>query len=259
MRLAVYTGLGGYAGGVATRAIGGPTTRGPCCASIRVVRVLVVDDEVRLASLIRRGLRDDGVLADVAIKGEDALWMAASTPYDAMTLDYVLPGMDGLEVCRRLRQDEVRTPILMLTARDDVRDRIAGLDAGADDYLVKPFDFGELVARLRALARRGPVGRGPVLTVAGIELDPAAHRVTRYGQEVALSTKEFQLLEVFVRHPDQVLSRYQLLEGAWDNGYEHRSNVIDVYIRYLREKLDRPFGADSLETVRGVGYRLRSS
>jgi two-component system OmpR family response regulator len=219
----------------------------------------VVDDEVQLASLIRRGLREEGLLADVAIKGEDALWMAASSPYDVMTLDTLLPGIDGLEVCRRLREDQVRTPILMLTARHQVQDRIAGLDAGADDYLVKPFDFGELVARLRALARRGPVERGPVLSVAGVELDPAAHRVTRDGAEVALSTKEFQLLEVFMRHPDQVLTRYQLLEGAWDNGYENRSNVIDVYVRYLREKLDRPFDAESFETVRGVGYRLRST
>jgi two-component system OmpR family response regulator len=195
----------------------------------------------------------------VAIKGEDALWMAASSPYDVMTVDVLLPGIDGFEVTRRLREDEVRTPILMLTARDEVQDRIAGLDAGADDYLVKPFDFGELVARLRALARRGPVERGPVLSVAGIELDPAVRRVTRDGEEIPLSTKEFQLLEVFMGHPDQVLTRYQLLEGAWDNGYEHRSNVIDVYVRYLREKLDRPFGTDSLETVRGVGYRLRST
>jgi two-component system OmpR family response regulator len=222
------------------------------------VRVLVVEDEVQLAGLIRRGLREEGLLADIAVKGEDALWMAGSSPYDVMTLDVLLPGMNGLEVCRRLREDQVRTPILMLTARDDVQDRIEALDAGADDYLVKPFDFGELVARLRALARRGPVERGPVLRVAGIELDPAAHRVTRDGREVTLSTKEFQLLEVFMRHPDQVLTRFQLLEGAWDNGYEHRSNVIDVYVRYLREKLDRPFGTDSIETVRGVGYRLRS-
>jgi two-component system OmpR family response regulator len=247
-----------YASAVAERVIACPTTRRSRRASIRTVRVLVVDDELRLASLIRRGLREEGLLADVAIKGEDALWMAASSPYDVLTLDVLLPGIDGLEVCRRLRQDQVRTPILMLTARDDVPARIAGLDAGADDYLGKPFDFGELVARLRALARRGPVERGSVLSVAGIELDPTAHRVTRDGEEVTLSTKEFQLLEVFMRHPDQVLSRYQLLEGAWDNRYEHRSNVIDVYIRYLREKLDRPFGTDSMETVRGVGYRLRS-
>jgi two-component system OmpR family response regulator len=223
------------------------------------MRILIVDHDIRLASLIRRRLRTDGLLADVAVKGEDALWMAASSPYDAITLDMLLPGMGGLEVCRRLRADRVQTPILMLTARDAVEDRIAGLDAGADDYLVKPFDFRELRARLRAVSRRGPVERATVLNVAGIELDPATRRVRRGGEEVSLSMKEFQVLEVFMNHPDQVLSRYQLLEGAWDNGYNHRSNVIDVYVRYLREKLDRSFGADSLETVRGVGYRLRSA
>jgi two-component system, OmpR family, response regulator len=222
------------------------------------MRVLVVEDEVQLASLIRRGLRDQGLLADIAIRGEDALWMAASSAYDAVTLDARLPGIDGFEVCRRLRNDDVRTPILMLTALDDVEDRIAGLDAGADDYLVKPFDFGELVARLRALARRGPVERDPVLRVADVELDPATRRVRRGHRGIPLSAKEFQLLEVFMRNPDQVLSRYQLLEGAWDNEYEHRSNVIDVYVGYLREKLDRPFGTKAFETVRGVGYRLRS-
>ena len=222
------------------------------------MRVLVVEDEVQLASLIRKGLREEGVLADVAIRGEDALWMAASSPYDAVTLDARLPGIDGFEVCRRLRDEDVRTPILMLTAMDDVEDRIAGLDAGADDYLIKPFDFGELVARLRALARRGPVERDAVLRVADVELDPATRRVRRRQLDIALSAKEFQMLEVFMRNPDRVLSRYQLLEGAWDGEYEHRSNVIDVYVRYLREKLDRPFGTESFETVRGVGYRLRS-
>jgi two-component system OmpR family response regulator len=222
------------------------------------MRVLVIEDEVELASLIRKGLRDEGLLADVAIRGEDALWMAASSPYSVLTLDARLPGIDGFEVCRRLRDYDVRTPILMLTALDDVEDRIAGLDAGADDYLVKPFDFGELVARLRALARRGPVEQDAVLNVADIELNPATRRVRRSHMDITLSAKEFQLLEVFMRHPDQVLSRYQLLEGAWDSAYEHRSNVIDVYLRYLREKLDRPFGAKSFETVRGVGYRLRS-
>ena len=222
------------------------------------MRVLVVEDELELAGLIRKGLREEGVLADVAVRGEDALWMAASTPYEALTLDARLPGIDGFEVCRRLRADHVRTPILMLTALDDVDDRIAGLEAGADDYLVKPFDFGELVARLRALARRGPVEREAILRVADIELDPGTRRVRRAGREVALSTKQFQLLEVFMRNPDQVLSRYQLLEGAWDSEYEHRSNVIDVYVGYLRDRLDRPFATHSFETVRGVGYRLRS-
>jgi two-component system, OmpR family, response regulator len=221
------------------------------------VRVLVVEDEVKLAGLIRRGLREEGVLADVAIKGEDALWMAEATAYDVVVLDLMLPGIDGFETCRRLRGDGVRTPILMLTARDAVEDRIAGLDTGADDYLAKPFDFGELLARLRALARRGPAERGPVLRVGDLELDPAARRVSRGDTEIPLSTKEFQLLEVFMRHPGEVLSRFQLLEGAWDTEYEHRSNVIDVYVRYLREKVDRPFGITTLETVRGAGYRLK--
>jgi two-component system, OmpR family, response regulator len=225
--------------------------------SFGAVRVLVVEDEVKLASLIRRGLREDGLLADVAIKGEDALWMAQASPYDVIVLDVMLPGLDGFETCRRLRDDGVRSPILMLTARDAVEDRIAGLDTGADDYLAKPFDFGELLARLRALARRGPVERGLVLRVGDLELDPARRSVRRGDSEIALSTKEFQLLEVFMRHPGEVLSRYQLLEGAWDAEYEHRSNVIDVYVRYLREKVDRPFGLDTLETVRGAGYRLK--
>jgi two-component system, OmpR family, response regulator len=227
-------------------------------AKLQGVRVLVVEDEVKLASLIRRGLREEGVLADVAIKGEDALWMAAATAYDVVVLDLMLPGIDGFETCRRLRGDGVQTPILMLTARDAVDDRIAGLDTGADDYLVKPFDFGELLARLRALARRGPAEHGPVLSVGDLELDPATRRVTRAGRDIALSTKEFQLLELFMRHPGEVLTRYQLLEGAWDTEYEHRSNVIDVYVRYLREKVDRPFGVDTLETVRGAGYRLKA-
>jgi two-component system, OmpR family, response regulator len=222
------------------------------------MRVLIVEDEVKLASLIRRGLREEGLLADVAIKGEDALWMADSTPYDAIVLDVMLPGIDGFETCGRLRAAGVRTPILMLTARDAVEDRIAGLDTGADDYLAKPFDFGELLARLRALARRGPTERPPVLRVGDLELDPARHTVRRGESEITLRGKELQLLEVFMRHPGEVLSRYQLLEGAWDMGYEHKSNVIDVYVRYLREKVDRPFGVETIETVRGAGYRLKA-
>jgi two-component system, OmpR family, response regulator len=222
------------------------------------VRVLIVEDEVKLASVIRKGLREEGLLADVAIKGEDALWMADATPYDAIVLDVMLPGIDGFETCSRLRAGGLRTPILMLTARDAVDDRIAGLDTGADDYLAKPFDFGELLARLRALARRGPTERSPVLRVGDLEFDPASHRVRRGESEISLRTKELQLLEVFMRHPGEVLSRYQLLEGAWDMGYEHKSNVIDVYVRYLREKVDRPFAVETIETVRGVGYRLKA-
>jgi two-component system OmpR family response regulator len=221
------------------------------------VRVLVVEDEVKLASLIRKALREQGMLTDVAINGEDALWMAAAAPYDVLVLDVNLPGLDGFEVCHRLRLDGVRTPILMLTARDGVDDRITGLDTGADDYVVKPFDFNELFARVRALARRGPAERAPTLTVGDLSLDVATHTVTRAGVEIPLSTKELQLLEVFMLRPGQVLSRYDLLEGAWEMEYENRSNVVDVYVRYLREKIDRPFGIETIETVRGAGYRLR--
>jgi two-component system OmpR family response regulator len=211
-----------------------------------------------MASLIRRGMREEGLAADVATKGEDALWMADSTPYDAIVLDVMLPGIDGFETCRRLREKGIWAPVLMLTARDAIEDRVAGLDTGADDYLTKPFSFIELMARLRALARRGHVERATVLTAGDLSLDPAARRVRRDQTDISLSTKEFALLETFMRHPGQVLDRLQLLEHAWDYEYENRSNVIDVYVRYLREKIDRPFGVDSLETVRGAGYRLRA-
>jgi two-component system OmpR family response regulator len=222
------------------------------------VRVLVVEDELPLAKLIRQGLIQDGQLADVAVRGEDALWMAAATPFDVICLDVNLPGIDGFETCRRLRADGVATPILMLTARDAVGDRIMGLDTGADDYLVKPFDFGELLARLRALARRKDSTPQLVLHVGDLSLDPVSHRVARGATEIDLSAKEVQILEVFMRHPGEVLSRLQVLERAWDSSYENRSNIIDVYIRYLREKIDRPFGVETLETVRGAGYRLRA-
>ena len=220
------------------------------------MRVLIVEDEIKMASLIRRGLRGEGLSADVAIKGEDALWMAQSSSYDVIVLDVMLPGIDGFETCRKLREDGVWAPVLMLTARDAVDDRVAGLDGGADDYLTKPFSFAEMLARLRALARRGPIERPAVLEVGDLRLDPAARRVWRGDVEVALSAKEFQLLETFMRHPGEVLSRYQLLEHAWDYDYENRSNIVDVYVRYLRDKIDRPFGRRSLETVRGAGYRL---
>jgi two-component system OmpR family response regulator len=222
------------------------------------VRVLIVEDEVKLAAMIRRALREDGMAADVAVKGEDALWMAGSTEYDAIVLDLMLPGVDGFEVCRRLRADGVWAPVLMLTARDAIDDRVAGLDTGADDYMTKPFSFAELGARLRALARRGPIERPVVLQVGDLHLDPATRRVWRDGGEIGLSAKEFALLETFMRRPGQVLDRLQLLEHAWDQAYENRSNVVDVYVRYLREKVDRPFGVESIETVRGAGYRLRA-
>jgi two-component system, OmpR family, response regulator len=222
------------------------------------MRVLIVEDDVKTASLIRRGLREEGLAADVAIKGEDALWMAGSTEYDTVIVDVMLPGIDGFETSRQLRQRGVWSPILMLTARDAVEDRIAGLDGGADDYLTKPFSFGELLARLRALARRGAIERATVIEAGDLKLDPAARRVGRGDTEIALSAKEFAVLETFMRHPGHVLDRLQLLEHAWDYDYENRSNLIDVYVRYLREKIDRPFGVSSIETVRGAGYRFRT-
>jgi two-component system, OmpR family, response regulator len=221
------------------------------------MRVLVVEDEVKMATLIRRGLREDGMVVDVAVRGEDALWMAGSTEYDAVVLDVMLPGIDGFETCRRLREDKVWSPVLMLTARDAVEDRVAGLDGGADDYLTKPFSFAELSARLRALARRGPVERPVELQVGDLRLNPATRQVWRGDIEVELTAKEFALLEAFMRRPGEVLSRFQLLEHAWDYEYENRSNVVDVYVRYLRRKIDRPFHTESIETVRGAGYRLR--
>src|SRR5207302_7605990 len=188
------------------------------------VRVLIIEDELRMASLIRRGLANEGLAADVAGKGADALWMAQAHEYDAVVLDVMLPDLDGFEVCRRLRAAGVWAPVLMLTARDSVDGRVAGLDSGADDYLVKPFAFAELLARLRALARRGDTGRPAVLTVGDLRLDPATRAATRAGTPISLSAKEFALLETFMRRPSEVLSRFHLLEHAWDFAYENRSN-----------------------------------
>jgi two-component system, OmpR family, response regulator len=220
------------------------------------VRVLIVEDEPKLASLLRKGLTAQGLAADVATHGDEAMYMATATSYDAITLDVMLPDTDGFTLCREFRRQGVTTPVLMITALDTIHDRVIGLDSGADDYLAKPFSFAELLARLRALARRGPVERPAVLEVGTLKLDPAGRRVWRGDTEVNLSAKEFQLLETFMRHPGEVLSRYQLLEHAWDYDYENRSNIVDVYVRYLRDKIDRPFGRSSLETVRGAGYRL---
>jgi two-component system OmpR family response regulator len=220
------------------------------------MRVLVVEDDVKLAGLIQRALREQGALADAAHDGEDALWMADATPYEVLVLDVNLPGINGFEACRRLRGSGVDSPILMLTARAAIDDRVTGLDTGADDYLVKPFDLSEMLARVRALARRGPAARGPVLRIGDLSLDASTRVVSRGSTPIPLSTKEYQLLEVFMRRPGQVLSRYDLLEGAWDMAYENRSNVVDVYVRYLRDKIDRPFGIQTIETVRGAGYRL---
>jgi two-component system, OmpR family, response regulator len=221
------------------------------------MRVLIVEDELKMASLLRRGLVEEGHAADVATSGEDALWMAQAHSYEAIVLDVMLPGKSGFETCKQLRNAGVWSPVLMLTARDGVDDRVAGLDVGADDYLTKPFSFAELLARLRALVRRGSGERPTELAVGSLRLDPASRRAWRDQTEIGLSPKEFALLEAFMRRPGEVLSRLQLLEHAWDFAYEHRSNVVDVYVRYLREKIDRPFDCESLETVRGVGYRLR--
>ncbi|HEY6779151.1 MAG TPA: response regulator transcription factor [Thermoleophilaceae bacterium] len=221
------------------------------------MRVLVVEDDVKMAAAIRRGLRFEGIVVDLAEGGDEALRLAGATEYDAILLDVMLPDLDGFETCRRLRSRGVWVPILMLTARDAVEDRVRGLDTGADDYLTKPFSLAEVLARLRALARRGPIERPTVLEVGDLRLDPATHEVWRGEHEIQLSAREFALLETFMRRSGQVLTQLQLLEAAWDLGYEQRSNVVEVYIRYLREKIDRPFDLKSIETVRGAGYRLR--
>jgi two-component system, OmpR family, response regulator len=221
------------------------------------VRALVVEDERKMAALLRRGLVEEGYAADVARTGEDAIAMARTTAYDVIVLDVMLPDLDGFDVCQALRSGGVWTPILMLTARDRVQDRVAGLDAGADDYLTKPFSFAELLARLRALHRRGMAERPTVLQVGSLRLDPATRQVWRGQVAVELSAKEFTLLELLMRRPGQVLSRLDLLGHAWNGGHTSHSNVVDVYVGYLRAKIDHPFGCHSIETVRGAGYRLR--
>jgi two-component system OmpR family response regulator len=223
------------------------------------MRVLVVEDETRMASLLKRGLEEEGYAVDVSGDGLEAVWMATENEYDVIVLDVMLPGIDGFEVCRRLRAEERWAPVLMLTARDQVEDRIRGLDAGSDDYLTKPFSFAELVARLRALLRRGSHERPTVLAVGDLRLDPSRRRAWRDKTELDLTAKEFALLEFFMRHPGEVLSRTRLLEHVWDFAFDGTSNVIDQYVAYLRRKIDRPFGREDLETVRGAGYRLRDA
>jgi two-component system OmpR family response regulator len=223
------------------------------------VKALVVEDEVRTAALLRRGLAEEGYVVDVAVDGPDGVWHATEFGYDVVILDVMLPGFDGFEVCRRLRSTGCWVPVLMLTARNEPAERVRGLDCGADDYLAKPFSFDELFARLRALIRRGAPERPTVLQAGGLRLDPATRRVWRGDAEVRLSAKEFALLELFLRHPDQVLTRTRILEHVWDCAYDGGSNVVDQYVRYLRCKVDQPFGLAQLETVRGAGYRLRAA
>jgi len=220
-------------------------------------RVLVIEDSMKMAGLLKRGLEEEGYAVDVARTGEEGVWIAEESPADAIVLDVMLPDVDGFEVCRRIRQAGRWAPVLMLTAKDAVEDRVRGLDVGADDYLTKPFAFSELAARLRALVRRGAQERPTVLVVGDLSLDPATRAVHRGGTPVELTPKEFALLEFFMRHPGEVLSRMRLIEHVWDWAYEGGSNVVDVYVKYLREKVDRPFGLETIQTVRGAGYRLR--
>ena len=222
------------------------------------MRILLVEDEAKLAALLQRGLGEEGISADVAGTGADGIWHATERPYDVVVLDRMLPDLDGVEVCRRIRAVDARTPVLMLTAVGSVPDRVAGLEAGADDYLVKPFAFDELLARLRALARRGRDVPGDELRVGDLLLDVRSRQVSRDGFAIELTTQEFALLEALARRPGDVLTREQLVHLAWDIAYEARSNVVDVCVKGLRDRIDRPFGRASLETVRGIGYRLRA-
>lgn len=221
----------------------------------------MVEDSAKMAGLLRKGLAREGYAVDVVASGRDALWMATEHDYDALVLDVMLgPGsreIDGFDVCRALRQGRRWTPVLMVTARDSVEDRVRGLDVGADDYLPKPFSLEELLARVRAVIRRGAAERPPVLTVGDLSLDPALHQVRRGEHQIALTLTEFALLEYLMRHPGQVLTRGTLIEHVWDYAFDGDPRIVNVYIRSLRNKIDRPFGRSCLETVRGLGYRIR--
>ncbi len=220
------------------------------------MRILLVEDEMKMARAIRRGLEQETYSVDVCADGDDALRRSLDNEYDAIVLDVMLPGRDGFSVCREMRTHGRWAPILMLTARDAVEDRIRGLDAGADDYLVKPFAFGELLARLRAMVRRGTPERPATLQADDVVLDPATHMVRRGDESIDLTPKEFALLEFLMRHPDEVLSRTRILEHVWDMNYDGFSNVVDVYVGYLRRKLEVPFDRTLIRTIRGVGYQV---
>lgn len=220
------------------------------------MRVLVVEDDPKLGPVLVRGLATDAIAADLVTTGREAIIRAGATDYTVIVLDVMLPDLDGFQVCRALRDDNTSAPVLMLTARDAIDDRVQGLDSGADDYLVKPFSFVELLARVRAMSRRGPIQRTVMLEVGDLRLDSARHQVWRGDTPVDLSRKEYAILEALMRHAGDVLSRFDLLEQVWGYDYENRSNIVEVYVRYLREKIDRPFGRNTLQTVRGVGYRV---
>ncbi len=222
------------------------------------MRILIVEDDHKLGPVLVRGFATDAIVADLVTTGQEALVRAGATEYAAIVLDVMLPDLDGFSVCRRLRGDDVSAPVLMLTARDDVDDRVHGLNCGADDYLIKPFSFNELLARVRAMSRRGPIQRSVVLEVGDLRLDAARHQVWRAETPIDLSRTEYALLEALMQTPGNVLSRFDLLEQVWGYDYENRSNVVEVYVRYLRQKIDRPFGRNTLQTIRGVGYRVCS-
>jgi DNA-binding response OmpR family regulator len=220
------------------------------------VRVLVVDDEKRLAAGLKKGLEAEGFATDVALTGTDGLWMARDHPYDAIVLDIMLPGINGYQICATLRNEKNWTPILMLTAKDGELDEAEGLDTGADDYLTKPFSYVVLLARLRALLRRGAPERPTLLEVGDLRLDPATRRVFRGDVEVELTSREMALLEFLMRHEGRVVSKRDILDHVWDYDFEGDPNIVEVYVRHLRNKLDRPFGRSTIQTVRGSGYRL---
>jgi two-component system OmpR family response regulator len=222
------------------------------------MRILLAEDDGDLAAMLGRALRRKGHVVDVAISGGEALWMSGQVPYDALVLDVNLPAPDGFTVCRALRERAVWTPVVFLTGRGDVPDRIAGLDAGGDDYLVKPVAIGELDARLRAVGRRGAPPRPTILEARDLRIDPAARRAWRGSHDIPLTAKEFALLELLVRHPGEVVSRQQIGETLWDFAFDPASNVIEAHVRRLRRKLDRSSEPSSIETVRGAGYRFRS-
>ena len=222
------------------------------------MRVLVVDDERRLARSLKLGLEAEGFAVDVAHDGTEGLWLARENPYDAIVLDLMLPGINGYQVCATLRRDRIWTPILMLTAKDGEWDQVEGLDTGADDYLTKPFSFPVLVARLRAVARRGARERPTVLEMGDLRIDPAAHRASRGDVEIELTSREFALLAFLARHRGDVVSKRQILDAVWDEAFDGDPNIVEVYIRHLRNKIDRPFGRNAIQTVRGAGYRLGS-
>ena len=228
-----------------------------CLLILKLMRILVVEDEAKMASFIKRGLEEEGAAVDVSIDGQDGLYRALTGNYDLIVLDITLPLVDGLDVCRKLRESKISTPILLLTARDSVDMKVRGLDSGADDYLTKPFAFAELLARLRALRRRDRAEVNLRLQIGDLVLDPLTRRVTRANQPITLTSKEFALLECFMRHPDQVLSRTVLSENVWDETFDSFTNVIDVYVNYLRNKVDRTFSPKLIHTVRGAGYVMR--